>query len=150
MRVINALYCRGLYIMLNRPFPAGLPLPCEKQNAWGGGWNFPVFFFNFNWDLIANICHHCWKEFLKISVKLPLGVICWKIKFSKVVEFLQWGARLGPNCTNVCKILRLHGAVSLFVLDLITLSLNLVSFLILRHSFEQCWLIFANWSFLTL
>ena len=108
------------------------------------------FFLNFNWDLIANICHHCWKEFLKISVKLPLRVICWKIKFCKVVEFLQWGARLCPNYTNIFKILGLHGAVCLFVLDLITLSLDLVSFLILRHSFEQCWLIFTNWSFLTL
>lgn len=113
---------------------------------------FQFFFFNFNWDLIANICHHCWKEFLKISVKLPLEVICWKLK-DKVLQscgIFTVRGKVVPNYTNVCKILRLHGAVSLFVLDLITLSLNLVSFLILRHSFAQCWLIYTNWSLLTL
>ena len=50
--------------------------------------------------------------------------------------------------TSVCKISQLCGAISSLAINVS--PSNLVSFLILRPSFQQCQWIFANWSWKSL
>ena len=94
------------------------------------------------------------------SVKLPsLKMIFWKLTNSRyssakssreiLQTFVWWGASSCPHQTKVCQISRLYGAIALLFLGVS--PLNLVSYLILRLSFQRCWSeIFAYYSLLKL
>ena len=79
-----------------------------------------------------------------------LKVICWKkrrcssFKSQNCTDVCMMGASSCPHHTNVFKISRLFGEISSFPLDVS--PLNLVSFLILRHSFQRCrWIFIRTW-----
>jgi len=85
----------------------------------------PRFFPTFDKDYLTTIYGHCWKERLKISNLAEFESIMSEASEDTVPqsrEVLQtliwWGAQTCPHHTNVYKILRLCGAVSLLVITL--------------------------------
>ena len=78
------------------------------------------------------------------SVKFPILKGICEDKACKVMEFYRfvwWGTSLCPHHKNICKILHPCGTIPSLHLD--KSSFNLVSYLILRHSFQHCWWIYT-------
>jgi len=108
-------------------------------------------FLTIDWDQLAKIRQRSWKERLTEN---SISCQVWKWSLLKTNqdivlqsrEILQtfvswWGASSRPHHSNVRKILRLCVAVPLLASNVP--PLNLVSFLILKRSFQQYQWIFA-------
>ena len=90
----------------------------------------------------AKICRHRENLISKIAkfewfVEVEPRYTCSSAESKNFTDVCMMG-----DDTNVCKMLRLWGVISMLALDL--LLSNLASVLMLRRSFQRCWLIFAD------
>ena len=105
--------------------------------------NLSRFFLTFDMAQSVKICRH------QESLKSKIAKFEWLVEIeprytcsSAEWKFFTDVCMMGDN-TNVCKMSRLWGVMSTLAFDL--LLSNLASLLMLRRSFQRCWLIFAKW-----